>query len=53
MATSTIAIIWAWIEPGLLSGQGGASFVFILVCLVMLAAAITAGYFGGKLVFNK
>ena len=51
--TSSIAVIWEWMEPGILSAQGGASFAFILLCLVMLAAAVTAGYFGGKLVFNK
>lgn len=51
--TGTIAVVWALIEPDIIGGQGGVSVAFILLCLIMLAAAATAGYFGGKLVFNK
>ena len=51
--TSAIVVIWGIIEPGIRSAQGGVSFIYILLCLIMVAAAIIAGYFGGKLVFNK
>ncbi len=51
--TCTIAVIWALIDPGIISAQGSFSVAFILLCLIMLAAAATAGYFGGKLVFKK
>jgi rubredoxin len=48
-----VLVIWAAIDPTVITAEQGASTPFILLCLLMLAAAIVAGYVGGKLVFGK
>jgi uncharacterized membrane protein len=45
-----ISVIWYLINPAVLSSQG--AWIFILVNILMLASAGTAGFFGGKLVFK-
>jgi rubredoxin/uncharacterized membrane protein len=45
-----ISLIWYLADPEILSGSK--AFVFILVNIVMLAAAGVAGFIGGKLVFK-
>jgi hypothetical protein len=48
-----VNVIWAALDPTIITAQEGASVTFILLCLAMLAAAAIAGFIGGKLVFNK
>jgi len=50
--TAAIVVVWAWIDPGILVAASGYRFVFLLICVVMVAAAGIAGFIGGKLVFN-
>jgi hypothetical protein len=45
-----ISLIWYLFDPKVLSSPK--AFVFILVNIVMLAAAGVAGFIGGKLVFK-
>ncbi len=45
-----ISLIWYLADPEILSGSK--AFVFILVNIVMVAAAGVAGFIGGKLVFK-
>ncbi|MFW6401871.1 MAG: rubredoxin-like domain-containing protein [Desulfohalobiaceae bacterium] len=47
-----VLAIWLALNPGILAASGGGRVVFVLLSLVMLAAAGTAGYLGGKLVFK-
>lgn len=49
-ATCIITLAWYLIDPQLLSS--GKATVFILINLLMLACAGTAGHIGGKLVFK-
>jgi rubredoxin/uncharacterized membrane protein len=51
--TGVLLTVWKMINPDVTAPGSNASWVFILILLVMLAAAATAGYFGGKLVFRK
>jgi len=51
--TATITVIWAYVDPGIVTGSSNNRFIFILLCLIMLVAAATAGFFGGKLVFKE
>ena len=49
--TALVLVIWWLIQPSILLSAGSGKGVFIFIALVMLAAAITAGFYGGKLVF--
>ncbi|MGE0086465.1 MAG: rubredoxin-like domain-containing protein [Desulfococcaceae bacterium] len=51
-ATSLAVAVWLLIEPDVLSAESGHLFVFLLTNLIMLGAAATAGFIGGKLVFR-
>ena len=51
-ATALAAVIWMLIAPEVAIGAGKHKFPFLLLNLAMLAAAATAGFFGGKLVFR-
>ena len=50
VVSSVISLLWYLFDPNILSGPK--ALVFILVNLVMVAAAGVAGYIGGKLVFK-
>lgn len=47
-----VLTLWLVFNPDSLTSPGGGRVVFILLSLAMLAAATTAGYLGGKLVFK-
>ncbi|MBF0226042.1 MAG: hypothetical protein HQK76_11355 [Desulfobacterales bacterium] len=49
---SIFLFIWQWINPILLTPESNKG-IFIVLNLIMLGAAGTAGFFGGKLVFNR
>jgi rubredoxin len=51
--TGLILVLWKLIHPEVTAPGDGFSWVFVFILMVMLAAAVTAGYFGGKLVFKK
>ena len=48
-----LLLIWRMIDPGLASSSTVGRLVYLLAHLLMLAAAVYAGYLGGKLVFRK
>lgn len=50
---SWILFIWLLINPKIFSGGGVSLFFFFVLSLCMLAGAIVAGWYGGKLVFRK
>lgn len=50
--TAPALVVWLVIDPQAATGSSPNKWLFLLVGLVMLAAAATAGYFGGKLVFK-
>ena len=53
LLTTLISVIW-WVAAGDITRGGyGHRWLFLLFNLVALGAAVTAGYMGGKLVFNK
>ena len=53
LLTTLISVIW-WVAVGdITRGSYGHRWLFLLFNLITLAAAVTAGYMGGKLVFNK
>lgn len=49
-AASLISLIWYLLNPDVLAGSSAG--VFLVLNLVMLAAAVVAGHIGGKLVFK-
>ncbi|MFC1856945.1 rubredoxin-like domain-containing protein [Thermodesulfobacteriota bacterium] len=51
--TSGVVVIWQIINPSVAEATSAARWLFLFIHLIMLAAAITAGYFGGKLIFEK
>ena len=50
--TSMILVIWAIVDPGVLTLTSAHLVAFLFVGMVMLGAAVTAGFLGGKLVFK-
>jgi rubredoxin len=51
--TTLVSVIW-WVSVGDITRGGyGHRWLFFLFNLITLGAAVTAGYMGGKLVFNK
>ncbi|MBU0986379.1 MAG: rubredoxin [Proteobacteria bacterium] len=50
---SVILVVWRIIDPGVSLGAAPHRWMFLLGHLILLGAAITAGFLGGKLVFNK
>ncbi len=51
-ATSLLVAVWLLVEPDVLSAESGHRFMFLVTNLIMLGAAATAGFIGGKLVFR-
>lgn len=52
-ALALILSLWWSFDGEILTHAGSGRSFFILLCLVMLAAAVLAGYMGGKLVFPQ
>ena len=50
--TSMILVIWSIVDPGVLTLTSAHLVAFLFVGMVMLGAAVTAGFLGGKLVFK-
>jgi len=50
--TAMILVIWSIVDPGVLTLTSTHLVAFLLVNMVMLGAAVTAGFLGGKLVFR-
>jgi len=50
--TAPALVAWLVIDPQAITASSPNKWLFLLVGLVMLAAAATAGYLGGKLVFK-
>ena len=50
--TAMILVVWSIVDPGVLSLTSTHLVAFIFVNMVMLGAAVTAGFLGGKLVFR-
>ncbi len=51
--TALILVLWRVKDPGVAMGPLTARGLFLLLHLLMLAAATVAGFYGGKLVFKK
>ncbi|MBW1724963.1 MAG: hypothetical protein JRJ33_06255 [Deltaproteobacteria bacterium] len=47
-----ILVIWSIIDPGVLTLTSAHLGAFLFVNIVMIGAAVTAGFLGGKLVFR-
>lgn len=50
--TCLLVVLWYLLDPAILSQGAGRQAGFVLLNLVMLAAAVVAGWIGGKLVFK-
>jgi uncharacterized membrane protein len=50
--TAIILVIWSIVDPGVLTLTSAHLVAFLFVSIVMLGAAVTAGFLGGKLVFK-
>ena len=50
--TAIILVVWSIVDPGVLSLTSTHLVAFLFVNMVMLGAAVTAGFLGGKLVFR-
>jgi uncharacterized membrane protein len=51
--TALVIVIWRIINPEIALKPFPSRWIFFLIHLIMLAAATTAGYYGGKIVFRK
>jgi len=47
-----VLVIWSMVDPGVLTLTSAHGVAFVFVNMVMLGAAVTAGFLGGKLVFK-
>lgn len=47
---SMVLVVWWLINPNILNPWSGGRWLFILILALALAAAVTAGYYGGKLI---
>jgi len=50
--TAITLVIWLYVNPNVAAASSSQRMPFLIVNIIMLAAAATAGYFGGKLVFK-
>jgi len=50
--TALILVLWRTADPMILGQPSAGRWLFLLIHLIMLAAATVAGYYGGKLVFK-
>jgi uncharacterized membrane protein len=48
-----IFVIWSIVDPGVLTGTSTHFGGFLFINVIMLAAAVIAGFLGGKLVFRE
>jgi len=48
-----IFVIWSIVDPGVLTGTSTHFGAFLFINIIMLAAAVIAGFLGGKLVFRE
>ena len=48
LITSLTLVVWRAVDPQVLSPASGNRLPFVFISLIMLAAAGTAGFFGGK-----
>ena len=49
---STTLVVWRTTNPAIAASSSPALWVYLFLHLLLLAAAVTAGFFGGKLVFK-
>ncbi len=52
-ALAMIFVIWSIVDPGVLTGTSTHFGAFLFINIIMLAAAVIAGFLGGKLVFRE
>jgi rubredoxin len=52
LLTSLTIVSWRMIDPHIAMGSDAGRGLFLFIHLLMLSAAVVAGYCGGKLVFN-
>jgi hypothetical protein len=45
-----ILVIWRWTDPAVAADYSPSRMTYLILHLIMLSAAVVAGYFGGKLV---
>jgi hypothetical protein len=45
-------MIWSIVDPGVLTLTYACLVTFLFINIIMLGAAVTAGFFGGKLVLK-
>jgi uncharacterized membrane protein len=50
--SAMILVIWSIVDPGVLALTSAHLLAFLFVNMVMVGAAVTAGFLGGKLVFK-
>jgi hypothetical protein len=48
-----ILVIWSIVDPGVLTLTSTRLGAFLFINIVILAAAVIAGFLGGKLVFKE
>jgi uncharacterized membrane protein len=51
--TAWVLFIWLLVNPDVITTPQPARFAFFVINLIMLGAAGTAGWYGGKLVFRE
>jgi uncharacterized membrane protein/RNA polymerase subunit RPABC4/transcription elongation factor Spt4 len=52
LLSAMILVIWSIVDPGVLALTSAHLLAFLFVNMVMVGAAVTAGFLGGKLVFK-
>jgi rubredoxin/uncharacterized membrane protein len=50
---SFILVLWRIVTPGIMDPSSSYRWLFLFLHLILLGAAVVAGYLGGKLVFKK
>lgn len=48
-----VSVIWSLVDPGVLTRTSAHSGAFLFINIIMLTAAVIAGFLGGKLVFRE
>ena len=51
--TSLVLVLWLYADPAVAISSSSNRLPFFLVNIVMLAAAVTAGFIGGKLLYKE
>ncbi|MFC1489351.1 rubredoxin-like domain-containing protein [Thermodesulfobacteriota bacterium] len=52
VVTAIVLVVWLYIDPQVAVSSSSGRMSFLIVNFIMLAAAGTAGFYGGKLVFK-